>query len=120
MSDQILTSYRSLCKKKKKKKKERKKEKLKNYIGRNDNKFPIKVRDIHKRNSIGIKMFGYKDKKKYSIHVSIKCCEDKNIDLLMIGEVEKKHHILIKGFNTFTYDHNYIVGEFLLSLFPSI
>ena len=82
---------------------------MKNYIGRNeifkDIKFPFKFRDIHKRNSIGIKIFVYKNKKKYSIHVSIKCCEDKNIDLLMIGEVEKKHHILIKGFNTFTYDY---------------
>lgn len=26
----------------------------------------------------------------------VKCCKDKNIDLLFIGEIEKKHYFLIK------------------------
>ena len=34
-----------------------------------------------------------------------KCCEDEHIDLLLIGEVEKKQYVLIKDFNTFMYDH---------------
>ena len=34
-----------------------------------------------------------------------KCCEDKHIDLLLIGEGEKKHYVLMKDFNTFMFDH---------------
>ena len=34
-----------------------------------------------------------------------KCCEDKHVDLLLIGEGEKKHYVLIKDFNTFMYNH---------------
>ena len=33
---------------------------------------------------------GYKNKKKYAICVSKKCCEEKHIDLLLIEEGEKK------------------------------
>ena len=52
-----------------------------------DLKFPEKTRDINKteekKNSIGIGAFGYKNKKKYSIHVSKICCEEKHFDLLL-------------------------------------
>ena len=41
--------------------------------------------------------------KKYPICISKKCCEDKYVDLLLIGE--KKYYVLIKDFNTFMYDH---------------
>ena len=34
-----------------------------------------------------------------------KCCEDKHVDFLLIGKEGKRHYVLIKGFNTFTYDH---------------
>ena len=34
-----------------------------------------------------------------------KCCEEKHVDLLLIGEEDKRHYVLIKDFNTFTYDH---------------
>ena len=34
-----------------------------------------------------------------------KCCEDKHVDLLLIGEGEEKHYVLIKDFNTFIYNH---------------
>ena len=44
-------------------------------------------------------------KTKYPIYVSIKCCEDKHVHLLLTGEGEKKHYVLIKDFNTFMYDH---------------
>ena len=53
-----------------------------------DVKFPLKTRDINKteekkKNSIGIGAFGYKNKKKYSIHVSKKWFEEKHVDLLL-------------------------------------
>ena len=58
-----------------------------------DIKFPIKISDIYKigkkKNSIGISVFGYENKEKYPIYVSKKCCEEKHIDLLLIGEGEK-------------------------------
>ena len=55
-------------------------------------KFPLKIRDIHKiekKNSIGINVFSYENKEKYPIYVSKKCCEEKHVDLLLIGEGEK-------------------------------
>ena len=57
-------------------------------------KFPVKIRDIHKiekKNSIGITVFGYENKEKYPIYVLKKCCEEKHVDALLIGEGEKKH-----------------------------
>ena len=54
--------------------------------------FPVKTRDIHKiekKNSVDISVFGYANKVKYLIYVSKKCCEDKYVDLLLIGEGEK-------------------------------
>ena len=35
-----------------------------------------------------------------------KKCEKKHVDLLLIGDEEKRHYVLIKYFNTFMYDHN--------------
>ena len=73
-----------------------------------DIKFPVKTRDIHKiekKKSISISIFGYENKVKYPINISKKCCEDKHVDLLLIGEGEKKDYIVIKDFNTFMYDH---------------
>ena len=55
--------------------------------------FPVKSRDIHKlekKNSIGVSVFRYENKEKYSIYVSNKCCEEKHVDLLFIGEGEKE------------------------------
>ena len=60
-----------------------------NKLDFKDIKVPVRVRNIHeteRKNSIGISVFGYEDMKKYSIYVSKKCCEDKNGDLLLIGE----------------------------------
>ena len=59
-----------------------------------DIKFLVKIRDIHKieKNSfISFNVFGYENKEKYPIYVPKLCCEDKHIDLLLIGEGEKKH-----------------------------
>ena len=70
-----------------------------------DIKFPVKTVDIHKieiKNSNGISVFGYENKEQYLIYVSKKCCEDKHVDLLLIGGRMKS---LVKDFNTFMYDH---------------
>ena len=51
-----------------------------------DIKFPVKVWDIHKigiKNSIGIRVFGYKNKEKYPIY-----------DMLLIGEEGKRNYVL--------------------------
>ena len=67
-----------------------------------DIKFPVKVRDIHKiekNNSIGIGVFGYENEEKHPIYVSKKCCEEKQVDLLLIGKEGKRHYVLIKDFN---------------------
>ena len=32
------------------------------------------------------------------------CCEEKHVELLLKGEKGKRHYVLIKDFNTFTYD----------------
>ena len=77
-------------------------------------KFPVKARDVHKierKDSIGISVLGYKDKEKYPMYVSKKCGEDKHVDLLLIGEGEKNHYVLIKDFNTFMYDHTLHRGK---------
>ena len=73
-----------------------------------DIKSLVKNRDIHKiekKNSIGISVFGYENKEKCPIFVSRQCCEEKHVDLLLIGEGEKKHYVLVKDFNTFKYDN---------------
>ena len=44
-----------------------------------------------------------------------KCCKDKHVDLLLIGEQIKRHYVLIKGFNTFVYDHTFkIKSQFMI------
>ena len=47
---------------------------------------------------------GYKNKVKYPIHVSKKCCGEKHVLLLIRGE-DKRHYFFIKDFSTFVYDH---------------
>ena len=73
-----------------------------------DIKFPVEVREyiiLKKKNSIGVSIFGYENKEKHPIYVSKKYCEFKHVDVLLIGEEEKRHYVLIKEFNTFMYDH---------------
>ena len=40
-----------------------------------------------------------------------KCCEEKYVDLLLIGEEAKRHYVLIKDFNTFMYGHTLHCGR---------
>ena len=48
--------------------------------------------------------------KKHPIYVSKKC-EEKHLDLLLIGEEGKRHYVFIKNFNTFMYDHTLHCGK---------
>ena len=80
-----------------------------NRLDFKDIKFPVKIRDIHKidkDNSIGISVSGCENKEKYPIYVSKKCCEKEHVDLLLIGQGEKKPYVLIKDFNMFMHDHS--------------
>ena len=47
------------------------------------------IKKIERKNSISIRASGYEDKKKYPIFVTTKRCEDKHVDLLLIGAGEK-------------------------------
>ena len=54
-----------------------------------DLNFPVKIKDIHKiekKNSIGISIPGYENKRKISIYVLKQCWEEKHVDLLIIRE----------------------------------
>ena len=87
-----------------------------------DKRLPVKTRDIpkiEKKNSIDISVFGYENKVKYSIYAYTRCCEEKHVDLLLIGEGDKKHNLLIKNVNIFMYDHTLPRRrkQFLLLLF---
>ena len=74
-----------------------------------DIKFQLKIRDIHKiekNNFVGINVLAcYENKEKHPIYESKKCCEEKHVDLLLIGEGEKKHYDFINNFNTFVYEN---------------
>ena len=56
-------------------------------------------------------VFGYESKTKHPIYISKNCYEDKHVDLLSIGEKDKKHYVLINYFNTFMYDHTLHLGK---------
>ena len=69
------------------------KEFAKNLDFKNIN-FPVKIRDIHKiekDNYIGISVFGYENREKRPVYVSKKCCAEKHVDVLLIGEEGKRH-----------------------------
>ena len=65
-------------------------------------KFPVKIRGIlrtEKNNSLGISIFGYENKEKHTIYVSVKFYEEKLVDLLLIEEEGKRHYVLNKDLN---------------------
>ena len=85
-----------------------------------DTQFPVKVRDISKigkKNPIGISVFNYENKEKYSIYVSKKYREEKHVDLLLIEEKAKSHYVLIKHFDKFMYNHTVHHGKILSGFF---
>ena len=67
--------------------------------------FPVYKKEyskIEKQNNISISMFSYQKKKTlYRIYTSKQTFE-KHIDLLLISNVKKLYHVLIKDFNRFT------------------
>ena len=50
-------------------------------------------------------------KKKHPVYVSKRCCEEKHVDLLLIGEERKRNYVLIKDFNALMYDHKLHHGK---------
>ena len=83
-----------------------------------DIKFPVKIIDIHKmkrKNSIDISVFGYENKGKCPIYVS-KECEEKHVDLLLIGEGKKNMFLSNISIDSCMIIH-YIVEEIFLLLF---
>ena len=43
--------------------------------------------------------------------MSKKCCEEKHIGLILIGEREEKNYIIMSDFSAFMFDCTYIVEE---------
>ena len=72
-----------------------------------------------KKNSAGISIFGYENKEKHPIYVSQKCCEEKHVDLLSIGEEEKIHDVLTKDLIRSFMNKVYIMEQKLSLLFTS-
>ena len=52
-----------------------------------------------------MRVFGYENKEKHPIYVSKQGCEEKHVDLLLIGQEGKRHCVLIKDLNTFMQDY---------------
>ena len=51
-----------------------------------------------KMNSIGISAFGYENKEKHPIYVWKICCEEKHVDLLLIGEEGERHYFFYQRY----------------------
>ena len=87
-----------------------------------DIQFPVKVKKIHKikkENSLCISIFGYENKVRYPIYVPKKCFEEKIVDLILTGEENKKHYVLIKDLIHLCVTRHYIVEEniFVVSVY---
>ena len=70
--------------------------------------FPVSQKQynkIERKNSIRINVFGYEKGQPFPIHISKEKFEDQ-MNLLLITRDEKKHHVLIKDFNTFMYNQS--------------
>ena len=70
--------------------------------------FPVSRKQynkIEKQNSIRTNVFGYENEQSYPIHISKETFEDQ-MNLLLITEDEKKHYVLIKGFDKFMYNQS--------------
>ena len=60
---------------------------------------------VEKQNRIRINVFGYGDGQPFPINISKETFEDQ-MNLLLITKDEKKHYVLIKGFNAFVYNQS--------------
>ena len=78
-----------------------------------DIKLPVKIRNIHKskkKNFIGISVFDYENKEKHPIYVLKNCCEEKHVDLLLIGGKKKPYFLSKISISSCMIIH-YIVEE---------
>ena len=69
-------------------------------------KFPVKIREnykIEKKYCINIGVFVYKNKAQYPVYVS-KDNFKRHVYILLIEKEVKRHSVLIKDFNPFTYN----------------
>ena len=67
--------------------------------------FPVQEKDFSKielKNNICINMFGYEDELVFPIYVSDQTFED-SIDLFLLNNGDKSHHVYIKGFDRFMF-----------------
>ena len=71
-----------------------------------DIKCPVRTTDNHK-----IDIFAHENMGKYPIHVLKKCCEEKHVDLLLIGEERRRHYVLVKDFIKLMHDHTIYLGR---------
>ena len=72
-----------------------------------DIKIPVKIKDIQKskkRITLELVFLAVKLKESIQSMYQKKCCNKKYATLLLIGETEKKHYVLIKDFNRYIYD----------------
>ena len=70
--------------------------------------FPVNVKQYNKfekQNTIRINVFGYEEGRPFPIHISNERFEDQ-MNLLLITKYEKRHYVLIKDFNKFTYNQS--------------
>ena len=58
---------------------------------------------MKKRNRSALVFLAMKSKEKHSVYVPKKCSEEKHLHLLLIGEEETRHYVLIKGNNVNTF-----------------
>ena len=68
--------------------------------------FPVTQKQYNKietQNNIRINIFGYEKGQAFPIHISKEEFENQ-MNLLLITKDEKKHHVLIKDFNSFMYN----------------
>ena len=61
--------------------------------------------NLKKKMLVSMSVFGYEKKKITQSMYQKMCCEDKQVDLFLIGEEDKIHYSLIKGLHTFMFDH---------------
>ena len=68
--------------------------------------FPVSIKqynNIEKQKIINVNVFGYEEKQFFPIYVSKEHFTNV-LNLLLITKSEKKHHVLIKNFNSLMYN----------------
>lgn len=77
-----------------------------NKFDYSDIEFPVSIKqynNIEKQKIINVNVFGYEEKQFFPIYVSKEYFTNV-LNLLLITKSEKKHHVLIKDFNSLMYN----------------